>query len=255
MIRRFAFAAVAAALSFSPLAARAAQPGFLYTYAVNESRFGDFVYALDAYKPIGAAGNGFRPYVDLFTNIDTKTSGGTIPRIFSDNYAGIAGGLQYTNGAGLRLFLQAGETAKVGSVATVHSGGDVRGGAQLYREWNITPIAGHPYGNFFGSAVYYSRYQDTVFYNQLEVGRYLSSGWRAAEVYLRPVMTLDTQSYYYGNLVEMTAGVRVHPFGRRGPALALEEAAGRYTMPSAVPAGQAKTWLDFRPIVTYGVDL
>ncbi|HET9030369.1 MAG TPA: hypothetical protein VFN49_09330 [Candidatus Aquilonibacter sp.] len=254
MIKRAA-AAMALVGVVAPTAARCDQAGYLYTYGLNESRFGDFVVSADAYKPLGSPNAKIRPFVDVLANWDTKTSGGDLPRIYGDNYAALEGGLQYTTG-GLRLFLQGGASAKLGSVAAVHSGGDLRGGAQLYREWGpAVHRDGSSYGNFYGSGVYYSRYQDTIFYNQLEFGRYAGSGAHATELYLRPVLTLDTQRYYYDNLVELTAGMRFHPFGAHGPTFAVEEAYGTYLAPSTVPAGQSKTWFDFRPTISYGVNV
>ncbi len=250
MNRRFA-AALAIAATVLPLGARADQAGYLYSYGVDESRYGDIVFAVDAYKPLGSPNAALRPYVDVFANDDSKTTGGDIPRIYSDNYAGGALGLQYTNGKGLRLFAQAGATTTIGSVASEPSGGDVRGGAQLYREWGGPRGA---YGNFYGSGTYYSRYQDTVFYNQLEIGT-SNGGARPIEFYLRPVVTFDTRPYYYDNVAELTAGVRFHPFGTRGPTFALEEAAGTYLRGNLLPAGVAHTYLDFRPTVAYGVSL
>lgn len=246
---------LACAFAALPRAAPADQAGYLYSYALNESRFGDFVYSVDAYKPFGTSKSSVRPFVDVFGNIDSKTSGGLIPRIYSDNYAGAAVGLQYTNASGLRIFAQAGATMRLGAVASVPSGGDVRGGVQLYREWGGPAAHRAGYGNFYGSGTYYSRYQDTVFYNQLELGTRTSPAPTATEFYLRPVFTMDSKSYYYDNLIELTAGVRFHPFGTHGPTFALEEAAGTYTNRSGLPASLGASYFDFRPTISYGVSL
>ncbi len=251
----FAPALLTSVLALLPLRASADQAGYLYAYALNESRFGDFVYSVDAYKPFGTSKSAVRPFVDVFGNIDSKSAGGAIPRIYSDNYAGAALGLQYTNGSGLRVFAQAGGTTRVGAVASVPSGGDVRGGIQLYREWGGAAAHRAAYGNFYGSGTYYSRYQDTIFYNQLELGRRTSASPSATEIYVRPVFTIDSKSYYYDNILELTAGIRFHPFGSRGPSFALEEAAGTYTNRGGLPASLPSSYLDFRPTISYGVSL
>ena len=235
------------------LIARADQAGYLYSYGIDESRYGDFVYSIDAYKPIGSPKAKIRPFVDVFASDDSKSAGGAIPRIFSDNYAGGAFGLQYTTPAGFRIFAQAGVTKTIGPIASLPSGTDARGGVQLYREWGGPNVGKRTYGNFYGSGTYYSRYQDSVFYNQLETGRTIGSSKHPIDLYLRGVLTADTHSFYYDNVAELTAGVRWHPFGLRGPSFALEEAAGIYTRAGLVPAGTSKSYFDFRPTVSYGV--
>ncbi|MDE2481392.1 MAG: hypothetical protein KGN02_04290 [bacterium] len=250
-MNRRIIAILVAALALLPLAARADQAGYLYSYGVDESRYGDIVFAIDAYKPLGSPDASLRPYVDVFANDDSKTANGAVPRIYSDNYAGGAFGLQFTNEKGLRLFAQVGATTTIGSIASEPSGGDLRGGVQLYREWGGARGA---YGNFYGSGTYYSRYHDAVFYNQLELGT-ATGGAHRIEYYVRPVLTFDSHPYYYDNVAEITAGVRFHPFGTRGPTFALEEAAGTYLRGDLLPPDVARTYLDFRPTIAYGVSI
>ncbi|NNM99720.1 MAG: hypothetical protein HKL91_07980 [Candidatus Eremiobacteraeota bacterium] len=109
--------------------------GFLYAYLEHTSQYRDNVFSIDAYKPFGSPSNAIRPFVDFFANDDTRTGGGVIPQTLNDNYAGLALGVQYTNPAGLRAFVQGGATTKIGSIAATPSGGDLRGGLEYYREW------------------------------------------------------------------------------------------------------------------------
>lgn len=242
-------------LAALPLNAQADQDGFLYAYGLDESRYGDIVVSVDAYKPLGSPHASIRPFADVFVSNDSKTAGGTIPRIYGDNYAGAAIGLQYRNTSGLRIYVQGGATTRIGAAAAVPSGGDVRGGAQLYREWGGLAHAQRAYGNFYGSGTYYSRYQDTVFYNQLESGRLLGNQTRSVDLYLRGTYTVDTHQYFYDNLAELTAGVRLHPFGTHGPSFAIEGVGGIYTHPGLLPLGTRRTYWDFRPTIAYGVNI
>lgn len=256
-MKRLALAAAAAiaACSFA-LPAAADQAGYLYAYGLNESAYGDFVFSVDAYKPLGHGTSRLRPYVDVFATKDTKTGSYLdIPHIYSDNYAGAALGLQYTDGKGLRLFAQGGATSRIGSVASVRSGGDFRGGAQYYREWAGPSHGRRDYGNFFGSATYYSRYQDAYAYNQLELGRNVGALTHPTELYVRTTLTLDTHPYFYGNSAEVIGGVRFHPFGRRGPAIEFDGIVGSYLRKDLLPPGTAQHYTDFRPTVSYGVNL
>ncbi len=254
-MRRTALPWLLALIAATSAFAQADQAGYLYTYAINESRYGDFVYSIDAYKPVGSPNARIRPFVDVFGNDDSKSAGGSVPRIYSDNYAGGAFGLQYTTPAGLRIFAQAGATHSIGPIASVPSGGDVRGGVELYREWGGPNNHKRTYGNFYGSGTYYSRYQDAVFYNQLETGRTSGSATRPIDTYVRGVLTADSHSFYYDNIAEITAGVRFHPFGLKGPSIALEEAAGIYTRAALLPIGTNRSYFDFRPTISYGVNI
>ncbi|MHB8178839.1 MAG: hypothetical protein ACYDA5_06795 [Vulcanimicrobiaceae bacterium] len=229
--------------------------GYLYTYVEHTSQYRDNVFSFDAYKPFGSPQSHVRPYVDVFANDDTATHGGIIPQTLNDNYAGAALGLQYTDNAGLRLFGQAGATTKIGRVAATPSGGDLRGGAEYYREWGGAQLKRHAYGNFYGDGVYYSRYHDMQFYNQLEVGTEPLHSSHPVDLFVRGVLAMDTHPYYYGNYAEATLGVRFYPFGLHGPTIELDGVAGTYLRANLVPAGVSRSYIDFRPLISYGVSI
>lgn len=242
------------AILASTTVAHADQAGFLYTTAVDVTRYGDIATSLDATKPFGSEHARIRPFGEFFIYRDTKTANALVPRIYNDNYAGVELGLQFTTPGGFRSFIEAGSTTTLGTVAAVPSGGDLRAGLQYYREWAQARTQ-RTYGNFYGSVTYFSRYQDTLSYNQLEFGTRVGRGNRRTEFYLRPTLTLDTHQYYYSNVAEVTAGVRFYPFGSHGPTFALEEAAGTYLRNSLLPANVSPTYLDFRPTLAYGVNI
>ncbi|HVA36678.1 MAG TPA: hypothetical protein VNJ51_03615 [Candidatus Dormibacteraeota bacterium] len=243
--------AVLAALAL-PARARADQSGFLYAYALQDARFNDTIFSVDATKPVGSPQATIRPYFEAFYTRDTRTTGGRLPQTFADNYLLGAAGLQAQFADGLRLFAQVGAAQQIGEPSpdvTQQSGGDFRGGAQLYREWSVPLGDPGPIGSFYGSAAYYSRYRDGIVYLQAERGRAFGHG-RTTDVYARVTVTADTQGYYYDNVAELGVGVRIHPFGAQGPSLALEGFGGVY-LRAGSPTGS--TYVDLRPTLTLGV--
>jgi hypothetical protein len=109
------------------------------------------------------------------------------------------------------------------------------------------------YGRLYASGTYFSRYSDGILYGELECGRVASHG--LTEVFARTVLALDTRTFYYGNLAEMMIGMRWHLFGMHGPALSLEQAAGVYLRNAQLPTGRQTMYHDFRPTISYGVNL
>ncbi|MBV8150358.1 MAG: hypothetical protein JO101_03690 [Candidatus Eremiobacteraeota bacterium] len=250
--------ATASAAAFAlgaPAPAAADEAGYLYTYAVDSSRYQDVFAQFDAYKPLGAS-TPVRPLLDLFVSRDEKTgTRANVPLILSDNYVLAAAGLQYTNGKGLRAFVEGGASEKFGPIAALSSGGDVRGGIQFYRDWGTGPTYRHAWGSIYASTVYYSRYSDWILYSQGEAVAALASPRHPFEPFLRAVVNLDTQRHYYSNLAEAGAGIRYHPFGRKGPGLEAMFVQGVYLRNTVRPAGQGTTYTDFRPAINYGTNL
>ena len=150
--------------------------------------------------------------------------------------------------------MQQGVTERLGPVAANPSGADLRGGAQLYREWGSNFQADHGYANLYASTTYLSRYSDWIEYSQLEVGHNSQSTKNPVQPFVRFVLNLDSRGFYYSNLAEAVAGVRFHAFGQRGPALSIEGAYGTYLRGIVRPAGTRSTYLDFRPTLSYGAN-
>lgn len=241
-------AIVAGVASSRPPAARADEAGYLYSYAISDARYDDRLVSLDAYKPLGGPGR-LRPYVDVLASQDSRTAGGVLPRVFADNYALGALGVQYALPTGFRAFVQAGESVGLGTVAAIRSGPDLRTGVQLYREWAELPSRVQGYGNLYASETYLSRYADVITYAQLEAGRHLITS--RIDLFARATVSLDTHAFYYSNLAELTLGLRYRPFGPRGPALSIEDVAGSYLRNLPRP-DSGSLYSDFRPTITYG---
>lgn len=244
-------ALVASVMSTESRAARADQAGYLYSYAISDARYDDRLVSLDAYKPLGGPGL-VRIYLDVLASQDSRTAGGVVPRVFADNYALGAVGVQLALPTGFRAFVQAGESVGLGTVAAVKSGPDVRAGVQLYREWAEAPSRTQGYGNLYASATYFSRYADTIAYAQIEAGRHPFT--QRVDIFARGTVSLDTHAFYYSNLAELTLGVRYRPFGARGPAISIENVAGSYLRNLPRPDASS-LYSDFRPTITYGRNL
>ncbi|GAC1450369.1 MAG: hypothetical protein PVSMB8_09520 [Vulcanimicrobiaceae bacterium] len=234
-----------------PTFARADEAGYLYSYGISDTRYDDRLVSLDAYKPLGTP-HPFRVYVDALASQDSRTAGGVVPQIYADNYALGALGVQFTTPTGFRAFVQGGISTRLGSVAALHSGGDLRAGIALYREWLGTAAAGRLYGNLYTSTTYLSRYSDWVSYSQIETGRKV---FKAVDLFARGTITFDSQAHYYSNLVEMTLGLRYRPFGLHGPALSVEHVAGAYLRNLDRPTDTGPIYDDFRPTITFGRNL
>lgn len=253
IVARTASLVLAAAAFCAPEVARADQAGYLYSYGIYDQRYNDAVSALDAYKPLGAPGAAVRPYAALYGTRDSRTSSGALPLIYGDNYVLGSVGVQYTRPYGLRLYTQIGLSAPLGTAPATRSGLDVRAGVQDYREWTAARDVRN-YGNFYGSLFYLSRYDDVIAYGQIEQGHRFGSVRNPIEVYGRATLTLDTHNFYYDNVAEFAGGVRLHPFGVRGPSVALEEAIGTYVH-GARPLETPATFADFRPTIAFGMSI
>lgn len=239
-----------------PTRVRADEAGYLSTSGLYDQRFRDAVSTLDFYKPLGRPGASLRPYAAWYGTRDSPTSGGAddaLPVIAGDNYFLGAVGVQYTRPYGLRAYVQLGLSAPLGTVPALRSGLDIRTGVQEYREWTAARDERN-YGNFYGSFSYFSRYDDLIAYGQLEQGHRFASKKNPIELYERVALTLDARSFYYDNLTELTAGVRFHPFGLRGPSIALEEAVAT-TLRGPLPSDTPGTSRDFHPVVAFGTAL
>lgn len=240
-------------LALTGFASGAQRDGFFYIGGVYDDRYSDSVFILDALKPFGSPQSKIRPYVHFQTNLDSQTLSVQIPNTLTDNFVLGAVGLQYLNGKGLRAFVQAGLTARVGAVAAPEPTGDVRSGVQLFRGWGGLSTGRAAYGNYFGQAGYINRDRNAILYNQIEIGRAFGESRGAVDLYVRGALSLDSHAFYYANTVEGVLGFRVRP--RSGPGLTLtaENVFGSYVRAIGRPAGVGTNYRNFRVNVGYGI--
>jgi hypothetical protein len=231
--------------------------GFVSLLALHDSHADDTFYSLDVFQGLGKA-YPIRPYLDLFVQRDSQQLNLLLPQPLNDNYGLLAGGMQYQNRAGLRVFAQIGDAFAFGPQAPFgwylkHN--DFRAGVEDFRNWNDG--LGAPrraIGSFYGSAVYYSRYENAVFYVAAERGREYGASEHPVQLYGRLSANGDTRRFFYNNSANATLGARVLPLGHRGPSLAVEESYNTYVGPGAPIAatGYSRQYFSLRPILSFG---
>jgi hypothetical protein len=237
--------------------------GVIQAAVLYDSRYDDTFYLIDGYKPFGNPGSTIRPYVGVTIARDARSALANqvtlvprttrritvpVPLLYGDNYGLVALGMQYADANGVRVFLQAGAAGSLG-VAAANNGADVRGGISLERTWGATLVPGCWYGSLTANATYLTRYSDTLAYAGAELARNLGTRRAPVEIFGRFGLSADARSLYTSNLAELTAGIRVHPFGRTGPVIAIEGAVAGHTI--GVPAGVPQTFGAFRPQINF----
>ena len=239
--------------------AAADNSGFVYAYVLHDSHTAETFYSADALKPVGPP-QAVRPYFELLLQRESHADSLLIPQILNDNYGLLAGGIQFQGRRGLRAFAQVGQAFAFGPqtpTAWNLRRSDFRGGLELYRNWNDAMNSPRrAIGAFFGSAIYYSRYQNAIAYAQAERGYELGSSEHPLQLYARVSADMDTRRFFYNNLVSATVGARLLPLGHIGPSIALEESSNTFVGPLApiTAAGETRQFFSFRPVLSFGTN-
>lgn len=160
------------------------------------------------------------PYVGVRLGQDSRTRGGSVPRIFSDNSATVSAGLQlhpFTQYLG--LYGEAGNSVSLLPSLPTDRGRsipDYRGGLFYSRGWGAT-LADQPAGQgprfreVYVDASFYSRFgDDLIGYMQYKEGfRLPHAGPLRAQLFAAAAVAKDSRSDYYNNIVEIGPGLRV----------------------------------------------
>ena len=212
--------------------------GKIYSASFYDTRFSNGVFAGALYA--GYFLNRTRTAA-LFGTVgvsrDTRSSGGAVPEIFSDNALIVGTGLRFTPLNGLQVDVQGGvgidlirqsERRRVrGDFRLVASYGN-----GLYSLLSAPQKVAWPFKPFletYWSAGYYTRYENTIAYGQLLAGLRLAElNLSALDVYLRGDVTGDTRREFYNNVVEAGAGIRLTPDYTWGVSLVGEYHRGTY---------------------------
>lgn len=162
----------------------------------------------------------FQPYIGLRFNRDVRSLAGTLPQIFSDNYAvvslGVQGVIAHT---GLVVYAEAGTAVNlIGARPSAAS--DYRVGAVWFRSWGTGLYASgnsdrsfSPTGSVYSDGGFYSRYHHNVIGNvQLREGINLP-GARVLPVQLLAASNVvkDTNGNFYNNVIEVGPVLRIAP--------------------------------------------
>jgi len=176
-------------------------------------------------------------YGVLALTYDTRSMGGALPVIFSDNYLLGSVGLRLLPFAGLTTDFQMGAAVDLIERAN-HSraSGDIRCilsyGHGLYPELSVPDdlhFVFKPMGDIHMSLGYYSRYKNGIGYAQLRAGVRLAQWDHSAfDTYLRGNFAFDTERLVYNNIAESGLGVRFMPHYSWGVAVQAEWYRGTY---------------------------
>ncbi len=168
---------------------------------------------------------------------DTKSSGGAVPTIISDNSFILGAGLRINAMRSLFAEVQEGvayhlidppSTSKVENdfrIVAVYNDG-------MYAPFELHPNVRSPLAPFFdcyGSAGYYVRYHNSIGYLQLRGGlRVFEVSKSVADAYAIGRLSMDTGHEFYNNIYEFGGGLRVTPNVNFGLHVVGEYAHGRY---------------------------
>src|SRR5579872_5963982 len=244
-------------LAFTRLPSLADSNGFIYAYGLADSHAEDTFYSVDAFRPLGQP-RPFRPYLELSFQRDSREFSRLLPQPLNDNYGLVAGGMQYQGRKGLRIFAQLGEAFAFGPQLGAPwdlRHGDFRAGLEDFRDWSDSiSNPRRAVGSFYGSAVYYNRYQNEIVYVAAERGREFGALEHPVQLYGRVAADGDTRRYFYNNAFNATLGARYLPLGHAGPSLALEESYNSFVGPLSpiTAAGYTRTYFSFRPVLSFG---
>lgn len=199
---------------------------------------------------------------------DTRSEGGELPQIFSDNVALFGPGIRIQP-PGWHLSFRAEVNVAVNLVRTPgrpNSESDFRAILAYYRRWDgnwVGPLGGVTLGQISGerlftdvdvSVGYYSRFDDNVIgYLQLREGLRLAEvGPSTLAGYWRLNLAKDTNKDFFNNLAEVGVGADLHPFRGSGVILRGEYLRGFYfgiEGPDPNPFGS--TYDDFRFMLVF----
>ena len=235
--------------------------GKVYAAPYYDTRFHDFIFSLAGYagRYMGD-GRVLSLYGTASMSRDTRSAGGAVPVIYSDNYILFGGGIRVNPLAGLTADIQGG-----GSVDLVRrpghatTNGDFRAvasyGAGLYPgivtpddwQWSFSPLA-----EGYASIGYYSRYTNTIGYGTGRLGVRLGEYRRSLlDAYLVVNLVADAENVFYNNIIEMGAGLRIIPDLRWGLALLAEYHRGAYWRASGSVNPYGRSYDSFRVFLVF----
>ena len=186
---------------------------------------------------------------------DTRSTGGTLPAIFSDNVMLFGVGLRaqpFTGmifdaqvGGGYDLIERPGIDRFQEDFRTVLSYGNGWFPELQFPERLRFPFK--PFADGYFSAGYYSRYKNSIVYLQARAGfRVAAYYYTALDIYIRGDLVGDTQREYYNNIAEGSAGIRFIPYHPIGVSVLAEFHRGVYWDANSNFAPANRTYNTFR---------
>jgi len=230
-------------------------------YPLYDSRFDNFIFPLSLY-----AGQ----YLDssrivsvfgvLSVTQDTRTEGGTLPIIFSDNVALAAFGLRTVPVPGLVTDIQFGvavgltdrpdwEQVRWDFRAVASYGNGIFPDLRMPGSVTVRPAF---FADVYTSFGYYTRYSNGIGYLQAKAGvRFLEFRYSAFDAFARIDAAIDTRGDFYNNIAEASLGVRFIPNHWWGASLALQFHRGVYWQENQAENPHEKYYNSVRVFLTF----
>jgi hypothetical protein len=175
-----------------------------FGYGLNESRFHDTFYGLDAHYYL--ANTPIQPYVAFHFTNDAKASSVPANEILNDNVAIVSVGLRTKITPIMYVFVEGGDAQ---SLLTGNTETDLRYGALL-----STKLGAGGYKSqtqIDASLTHYSRYVNTIMYADVTHNFYIGS--KLVRGLVGADLALDTSRAFYNNSLDALAGLQVHRGG------------------------------------------
>lgn len=232
--------------------------GKMYAASYYESRFDNVILFGNLY-----GGHYLIPsrllsaYGILSITYDTRSKGGTLPVIFSDNYALFGAGLRIRQSDRFFADVQLGIAYDLLERSN-HTRGDFRVvivyGNGFFPDLAIperATLSLKPFADVYTSTGYYSRYKNAVGYYQARVGlRVLEWMYSSVDVYARGDFIADTRREFFNNVLEGSIGVRVNAYQPWGISVLAEYHQGLYLVREVAVDRSYKTFRLFLIIDT-----
>ena len=238
-------AQLAAMAPGGPSATYAYPPGYLYSYAENDSRFGDIFVGASARYDLGRGR--IRPYASLAFSDDSRSGAPPIAQIYSTDAISPAIGVRMPFGHAQYGYAFAQGEYAIG-LRGQRSLWATQYGIAYSRDYGSL-LSERPHTQIGGSAIVYSRFGGNgIAYLQASYDAKVAGPIRAI---VGTNVGLDARRLYYNNFAEAYGGL-VAPLSR-SLSLRVVGVAGRYLGRGVnIPAAAAYT--SVRTLLVYGID-
>ncbi len=211
----------------------------VFGYALNDSRFHDSFYGVDArYK---LAPTRIEPYLAFHLSNDVKSSTVPASQVLNDNVAIGAVGLRTRLASGTYAFIEGGQAH---SLLTGHTQSDLRYGALASMRFGEG--GSKPQNQVDASITHYSRYVNTIAYGTLVHD--FSIGSPVVRGLVGTNLALDTSRAFYNNALEGFIGVQVR---RGGLTFRVVGTEGTY-LGRGIDVPTRRTYSSIRPELLFG---
>lgn len=239
----------------------------IYAAPFYQSRFKNFIApAFVRYGVVIQSSRRVELYGSFRFSHDTRSTGGSAPQIFSDNFSVLGVGLRarpFKNN--LTFYGEAGLAfnMKRNALSTIRTRSDFRVGVNYFKEWSeketetkkaTMPLAW--FGDLYFDASYYSRFRNNVIaYAQVREGlRLFQLRKTSVDGFGRVGLVKDTRRDFYNNLAELGGGLRFTPYKPLGFSINAEYVRGFYfgLERTGEPNPYKSQYNDFRISLVFG---